>query len=156
MSTRQATILNGLLDPRRLARIEGGPAFGESSGYSLAEYFGDLRRVVWTAGARAGALDAGRRAVHRVYLERMAALLDPPAAAPTATGGGAPAALPSPLLATPNVSRSDVPALVRSQLKSIRDQARRDASAAESGSTARAHWQDVADRIDVILEPDRR
>jgi hypothetical protein len=156
VSARQATILNGLLDPRRLARIEGGPAFGGASGYSLAEYFGDLRRVVWTAGSRGAALDAGRRAVHRVYLERMAALLAPPAPAPTATGGGAPAALPSPLLATPNVSRSDVPALVRSQLKSIRDQARRDASLAQSGSTAQAHWQDVADRIDRILDPRER
>jgi hypothetical protein len=89
-----------------------------------------------------------------VYLERMAALLDPPA--PAATGGGAASPLPSPLLATPNVSRSDVPALVRSQLKSIRDQARRDASLAEAGSTTRAHWQDVADRIDLILDPRER
>ena len=155
VSTRQATILTQLLDARRLARIENGAAFGEDGRYSLAEYLSDLRQAVWSPRISATQLDAGRRAVHRVYLERLAALLEPPAA-PAATGGGAPAALPSPLLATPNVSRSDVPALVRSQLKSIRDQARQDASNAGAGSMARAHWQDIADRVDVILDPNRR
>lgn len=155
VSNRQATILTQLLDARRLARIEGHTAFGEAEGYSLAEYLSDLRRVVWESGSSAAELDAGRRAVHRVYLERLAALLVP-AAAPVATGGGAPAPLPSPLLAAPNVSRSDVPSLVRSQLRTIRDQARAYASRAGPAGIARAHWQDVVDRIDVILDPDRR
>lgn len=155
VSTRQATILSQLLDARRLARIENGGAFGEAGRYSLAEYFADLRQAVWNPWSSATQLDAGRRAVHRVYLERLAALLDPPAAPPT-TGGATAVTLPSPLLAAPNVSRSDVPALVRSQLKSIRDQARRDASLSGAGSISRPHWQDVADRIDVILDPGRR
>jgi hypothetical protein len=153
VSTRQATIVNQLLDSRRLARIENASAFGDTGRYPLSEYLNDLRQVVWVSGSSDAELDAGRRAVHRVYLERLAALLDPPAPAAT---GGAPQTLPSPLLATPNVGRSDVPAIVRSQLKTIRDSARRSASLARQGSVARSHWQDIVDRIDVILDPDRR
>ncbi len=153
VSARQATILNLLLDPRRLARIEGSSAFGGQGGYSPVEYLNDLRRVVWGTGSPASQLDAGRRAVQRVYLERLAALLNPPA---TSVAAGAAASLPSPFLAIPNVSRSDVPAIVRSQLKSIRDGARISALVAGEGTIARAHWLDVVDRIETILDPDKR
>ncbi len=153
VTSRQAAILSQLLDARRLTRIEGGGAFGDAGGYSLAEYLADLRQAVWPAATSGMQLDAGRRAIQRVYLERLAALLEPQAAPSTA--GGA-VTLPSPFLATPNMSRSDAPALMRSQLKSIRDQARRDASGTGAGSITRAHWLDVADRIDVILDPMRR
>ncbi len=153
VSARQASILGQLLDARRLARLEGSGVYGGSPGYSPAAYLNDLQRVIWFAGSTGSELDAGRRALQRVYLERMAALLSPPAApAPGATA----AALPSPFLATPNVSRSDVPAIVRSQLKSIRESARRSASLAGGATVTRAHWLDVVDRIDTILDPDRR
>ena len=155
VSTRQATILTLLLDSRRLARIGDAHAFGGTGGYSLAEYLDDLRRVVWESESTSSELDAGRRAVHRVYLERLAALLQPPAA-PAATGGGGTGVVTPPLLAMPNVSRSDVPALVRDQLKAIRAQARRLALQGATSGISRAHWLDVADRIDVILDPARR
>ncbi len=154
VATRQATLLNMLLDSRRLARLEGSAAFGGQGAYSPAEYLSDLRRVVWAAGSSASQLDAWRRAVQRVYLERMAALLNPPAT--SAAAGAAAAAVPSPFLAVPNVSRSDVPAVVRSQLKSIRESARRSAALSGEATVARAHWLDVVDRIDTILDPDGR
>jgi hypothetical protein len=53
------------------------------------------------------------------------------------------------------VLRSDFPALARSQVRAIRDQARAAATAAAAGSIARAHWQDIADRTDRILDPRR-
>jgi hypothetical protein len=53
------------------------------------------------------------------------------------------------------VTRSDFPALARSQVRSIRDQARAAATAAAAGSVARAHWQDIVDRADKILDPRR-
>lgn len=153
LSTRQATILTQLLDSRRLARIGDSGAFG-AGGYSLLEYLNDLHRVVWLPESSLTAPDPGRRAIHRVYIERLASLLQPPAA-PASIATAAPDPLPSPFLATPNVGRSDVPALVRSQLRTIRQQARRSVVLAGSSSVARAHWQDVVDRIDVILDPPR-
>ena len=146
LRTRQATILGNLLDGRRLARVDDATAYGGASNYSLAEYFGDLNDAVWQ-GANP---DDGRRALQRVYVERLESLLKPPApTATTATGGGA--TLPAVLVA-PNVARSDISAIARSELISIRATARRLAS--QSGSRLiRAHWEDIAHRTDEILDP---
>jgi hypothetical protein len=50
------------------------------------------------------------------------------------------------------VPRSDLPALARGELRTIREAARRAAVAAPAGAR-RAHWQDIADRVELILEP---
>jgi hypothetical protein len=153
LSNYQAGIITSLVDPRRIARLgESG-----SGGYGAAEYLADLRRALWSPAAGAAAPDANRRAMQRVHLERLAALIKPPAAPATAGGGGggggqqttAPAAS---LLAAPNVPRSDMPALARGELGAIRQQAQRLSSSAAAG-VVRAHWQDVVARIDAILDP---
>jgi hypothetical protein len=56
------------------------------------------------------------------------------------------------VLAPPVVPRSDLPALARGELRTIREAARRAAVAAPAGAR-RAHWQDIADRVELILEP---
>ena len=150
LATRQANVVVSLLDPRRLARIEGAAALGREASYSLVQYFSDLHAAIWQGGEP----DDERRLLQRVYLERLEALMRPPAASPStaAGGGGQP---PSALLVTPNVSRSDVPSLAGSQLRSIRENARRLASQPGSRGIVRAHYQDIVRRIDVILDPSR-
>ncbi len=158
LSTRQATVVTQLLDARRLARLADSEALEPASAYPLTEYLSDLRRAVWGTPATGAAPDASRRTLQRVYLERLDALISPPAppagAAAQGPGGGGPPQAPPPLLAAPNVPRTDLPALARSQVRSIRDDARRAAAAAPAG-LVRAHWQDIADRADEILEPRR-
>ena len=51
-------------------------------------------------------------------------------------------------------SRSDLPALARSQLRTIRAEAL--ASSAATSNVQRAHWADVAARVDAILDPAAR
>jgi hypothetical protein len=51
------------------------------------------------------------------------------------------------------VPRSDLPALARSQLRAIQADARRAAGTTPAG-VVRAHWQDVADRVERVLRPD--
>jgi hypothetical protein len=145
--------MNVLFDPRRLARLQELERMEPEHAYPLAEYLGDLQTRVWGATTRNGAgPDANLRALHRVYLERLEALLAPPPA-PTQQQGP-PDEPPSPLLAQPNNRRSDVVALVKAQLRDIRDDARRAATAA-TGTVQRAHWQDIADRASDILDPPR-
>jgi hypothetical protein len=152
---RQTSLMNELLDARRLLRL-AEPA----SPYSAEEYLRDLRAAVWGAGAADTSvrLDANRRALQRVYLERLETLVRPPqAAAATGPGGGGqgpPAPPPSPLVGPINVQRSDLPALARRELRAIQTQARAAATAGPAG-VARAHWQDVVDRVDGILEGNR-
>ena len=154
LSTRQANIVAQFLDARRLARLADSDLLAEDT-YSVSEYMTDVRRAVWGSPGSGASPDANRRMLHRVYLERLDALISPPTPPPPAAGqGGPPAQPPQPLLAAPNVPRTDLPALARSQVRSIRDDARRAAAAASTG-VIRAHWLDVADRAEEILEPRR-
>ncbi len=150
--TRAAGIVTSLLSPARLGRLAEAERYDAGNAYPLAEYMTDLRRALFP-GARA---DAHRRALQRVYLQRLEALIAPPAAAP-ASGpggggfGGGQAARYTPFVSAPSVPQSDLPALARAQLRSVQREARRYAGAATSPSL-QAHWADVAARVAAILD----
>ena len=155
LETRQTNVLTQLLDARRLGRLSEAEQLWSAQAYPLSEYMDDLRRAVWTNSVA----DANRRALQRVFIERLGVLVNPPVVvAPPGAGfgGGGFQAPVGPFLAAPNVTRSDLPALARSQLRAIRTQARANAAAAGTSAMARAHWNDVADRVDAILEVPRR
>ncbi|MDF2770928.1 MAG: hypothetical protein K0S86_421 [Geminicoccaceae bacterium] len=157
LGTRQANILGQLLDVRRLGRLADSELLNTNA-YPLSEYMGDVRRAVW--GSPGTRPDANRRMLHRVYLERLEALISPPppptgGQAGQGGGGGGPAQPPVPLLAMPNVPRTDLPALARAQVRAVREDARR-AATTTSSAVLRAHWQDIADRADRILDPRQR
>ncbi len=158
---RQSAVVTQLLSGSRLARMAEAEALGPATAYALSDYMTELRRALWgsSAGDTSMVLDANRRALQRVYLERLEALVappTPPAAAAGVGGGGQgpPPPPPSPLLAPVNVQRTDVPALARRELRAIQAQARTAATSGPAG-VARAHWQDVVDRIDGIIERSR-
>jgi hypothetical protein len=148
VAERQAQVMADLLDAARMARMAalharaeahaearagvgagaGGAPAGSPDAYPVAAYLADLRRALW-----GGAPDANRRALQRAYVDRLAALLAPAA-------DGAAGAL----------ARTDVPALARGELAAVRDAARRAAAAAPPGAR-RAHWADLAARVDAAL-----
>lgn len=138
ITTWQGRVLGTLLDARRLARIAALEVMEPDDAYPLAAYLADLRDGVWGA-LRTTAGDPYRRALQRAYLEEAETLLteEPPS---ISFLGGA-----------PDISRSDIRPLLRSQLRRLRTEA---GSAAQrvSDATARAHLEDIAERIDAILE----
>ena len=155
---RQAAVVTQLLDARRLSRLAQSEAMNERNAYPPAVYLADLRRAMWGAPGSLATPDANRRTLQRVYLERLAALVEPPeppqgGGGQGGGGGGGPQQPPSPLLVAPNVPRTDLPALARSQLRAIQADARRAAGTASS-AVVRAHWQDVVDRVEKVLSPD--
>jgi hypothetical protein len=157
LADRQAAIVTQLLDVRRLGRLDQASALNERQAYTPVAYLADLRRAVWGAPGSPTTPDANRRTVQRVYLERLAAMVEPPerenGGQGGGGGGGGPQQPPSPLLVAPNVPRSDLPALARSQLRALQSDARRAAASAPAG-VVRAHWQDVVDRVEKILSPE--
>jgi hypothetical protein len=158
LGTRQATVLTSLLGTPRLGRLADAEQVDATNAYPLAEYLADLKSDVWGAAAGGAAPDANRRILQRVYIERLAAIINPPpppAANPAAAPPQGPPTTPPPFVAAPNVPRSDLPALARAQLRQIRDEARR-AAGTSAGAVVRAHWQDIADRVDDVLEAKRR
>lgn len=154
LAARQAAIVNSLLSNARLGRLAEAEKYDATNAYPLTEYLSDLKRVVWTGTP----LDGNRRQLQRVYVQRLEALVSPPAATPAAPpggggGGGAPQR-PVPFVTAPNLMQSDLPALARMQLREIQREARSSATSS-ANATARAHWNDIADRISAILDPSK-
>lgn len=144
LQARQSAVVAALTDARRLERMTLAPRTGSSlAGYDVGTYLTELT----TAMMATASPDANRRVLHRVYVERLEALVNPPA---PATGAAAqfPGALP-PL----NVSRTDFGGLARQQLIAVRAMARTNAVLATQGATNRAHFRDLDARITAILEP---
>jgi hypothetical protein len=150
LANAQTGVLTQLMDARRFARLIESERMDPVNAYALDDYLADLRTAVWT-----GTPDANRRTLHRVYLERLEALMSPPAAAPAGGGpggGGGGFQLP-PLLQQPNVRRADISALARAQLRTIQTDARRLARTATGVN--RAHWQDIDARVEAIMEKEK-
>ncbi len=147
LGARQAGVVTSLLSSARLGRLAEAERYDATNAYPLIEYLGDLKRAMWTGASP----DASRRQLQRVYLQRLEALIDPPAAAAAAPGGGAPSR-PIPFITAPNVAQSDLPALARAQLREIQRDARA-AVVAATGAVERAHWNDIIDRVTKILDP---
>lgn len=150
LSTRQANVVNSLMSLARLNRISEAAELGGADAYRLDEYLEDMRKAIWERAPSSSMFqDAGARTMQRAYLERLAALIEPPAPPAAAAGrGGGPA---GPFLGAPNVPRSDLPALARAQLHLIRDNVRQHGSSLPPG-LLKAHWDDVIARIDKLLE----
>ncbi len=146
LATRQANILTALTQPARLDRMAQGAALQPGVGYDIAGYLGELTAAVLGTSPP----DANRRLLHRVYLERMQALIDPPAS-PAAAPGTPGFGFGAPVV---NVRRSDISASARAQVRAVVAAARRNA-VGSTDSAYRAHWLDIADRAQTILQPRR-
>ena len=139
LQARQASILNRLLDPRRMDMLSEIEATQPDAAYPLVEFLDDVRTAVWGDLGAASAIDGYRRALQRAYLERMEYLMTEQPEGNPFQGGA------------PDMARSDIRPLVRAQLLELRD----DAEAAERRIDHRvssAHLADVLARIDAILE----
>jgi hypothetical protein len=145
VQARQANVLTALLAPQRLGRLAESATMDSAAAYPLAEFLEDVRRGLWSTRP-----DAYRRGLQRVHLERLEALMNPPPppATPAQAGFGG-QQIPA-ILLPPNVRRADISALARAQLRTIQTDARR--LVATSTGVARAHYQDVVDRVDAIFE----
>jgi hypothetical protein len=153
LPTRQAAVLTSLLGTPRLSRLSQSEEVDPANAYPLAEFLNDLKADVF-AGATP---DVNRRALQRVYIERLAAIVNPPPPPTLPAGVALPPqpATPIPFVTASNVPRSDLPAMARAQMRQIRDDARRLAGSTQN-SVAKAHWMDIADRVDEALEPRKR
>jgi hypothetical protein len=126
---RQTTALVQLLGVNRMNRLIEQSALGGHDAYGLDEFLSDVRLAIWGGLGPGDVADPFRRNLQRSYLDRMAALMEDPAA-----------------LAT------DIAPLVRGELEELRTAALSAAPTAGDRVT-RLHLQDVAARIENLLRP---
>jgi hypothetical protein len=139
MTGRQAAALNQLLDARRMGRLAEAESQWPEQAYPLAEFLDDVRAGVWGDPASLAPADAYRRALERAYLERVETLMTEQPASNAFQGRA------------PDMTRSDVRPLLRAQLAELRRGAEQ-ASQRMRDRVTRAHFADVVERIDAILE----
>jgi len=135
----QVSVLNRLLDPRRMARLAEAEAFGGGESYGLLECLDDLRLGIWGELRGGRPIDIYRRNLQRGYLDRSAYLM----ADVDKAGSGE---------STVNLSQSDIRPFVRAELETLKGEVRSALGRARDRET-RYHLRDVLVRIDDILQP---
>ena len=141
----QARTLNNVLDAGRMARMIENETMNGSKSYSLVNMMSDLRKGVWTELYNGRSTDTYRRNLQRAHLDRLDFLLNK---AKNQRGANSGYFKQSGV----NVNQSDIKSVARGELKRLRRDAKFAASKAPNTIT-RYHYQDVADRIDMILDP---
>ena len=141
----QARTLNNILDAGRMARMIENETMNGSKAYSLVSMMRDLRNGVWTELYNGRSTDTYRRNLQRAHLDRLDFLLNK---AKNQRGANAGYFKQSGI----NVNQSDIKSVARGELKRLRRDARAAANKAPNTIT-RYHYQDVADRIGMILDP---
>lgn len=136
----QGSILTALLDEERMIRLIEAETFEPERSYSLLEFLDRTRTIIFgeLTSLKEKEIDIHRRNLQRVYLDRLASLLE----------------IDSRELAEGrlDVPRSDIRAALRDQLIILENQAQ---SALRRGADrrTRVHLRDLLDRIDTILNP---
>ncbi len=130
----QMRTLGGVLNAERLHRLVEREAIDGGEAWPLAEYMDAVREDVWSELAPPRpTIATQRRHLQRGYVETLESLMTEDERRGT------------------DLSQSDIRAAARAELKTVRAQARR---ARGADAATRAHLDDIADRIDTLLDTD--
>jgi hypothetical protein len=138
----QRGVLNALLNPSRLTRLQEQEAILGDKAYTVHHLLGDLRTGICAELVGGGRIDAYRRNLQRAYVDLLGARLVQAAPAVTMPGGPAPA---------PVLANDDTRGAVRAELKALMGLAA--ARAAAGDRATKAHLEDLKDQISRLLDP---
>jgi hypothetical protein len=141
----QVGTLNGILEWGRLGRVIENEALNGNDAYKITELFDDLRKGIWTELPAGRSIDVHRRALQRAHIERLELLL-------TGEEPNVPAAFRRFVGPQINASQSDIRPMARGELKTLQRQIR-SAIPRTSDTMSKLHLEDLAERIDQILDP---
>lgn len=145
----QDQILNTLLSNERLGRIIESST-RSATAYNMDEYLTDLRTGIWSELKAKKPIDQYRRNLQKVFVEKMASLLNPPNT-PTATtgGGGFQGQNTGP---SADLKKSDILSLVRAHSQQLRDEIKASLPLT-TDKMSKYHLQDCVVRLERALDP---
>ncbi|WP_268033569.1 zinc-dependent metalloprotease [Algoriphagus sp. PAP.12] len=141
----QVGTLNNVLEWGRLGRVIENEALNGNEAYKITELFDDLRKGIWTELPSGKTIDVHRRALQRAHIERLEYLM-------TSDGPDIPAQFRRFYGPQINASQSDIRPMARGELKTLQRQIRA-AIPRTADRVSKLHLEDLADRIEKILEP---
>ena len=127
----QSRFMGMLFNPDRLSRMSEAEVTLGGSAYSMIEMFGDVKTGVFSELKNGQQIDPYRRALQRSFVDGMADLVK---------SGNA------------KYSKTDISAVARGTLKELEREVRGSAGR-QSDAMSRYHLDDLAERIDNILNP---
>ena len=147
ISQRQEAILNRLISTTTISKLLSMEAEQNSKAYHATDMLTDLKKGIWSELASKKPIDMYRRNLQKAYIERIRLIVNPPN---TSFGGiffsiGAPAAMT-------DTRKSDIISVLKGNLREIRAEIKA-AYPSIADKMTRYHLQDLADRIDQILDP---
>ena len=153
LRTLQEATINAIFDYGRMQRLIESGAINVNA-YSLDNLFTDIRKGIWSELAAHKTIDSYRRNLQKVHIEKLMALLSPPAASSNSTGVGfsSPFFPASPASPIADPKKSDVISLARAHLVLLQSEINA-ALPATADKMSRYHLQDVSARIKQALEP---
>ncbi|MFD0760831.1 zinc-dependent metalloprotease [Lutibacter aestuarii] len=141
----QVRTLNNILSLGRMMRMIENETLNGSEAYSLISMMSDLRNGIWSELRTGKNIDTYRRNLQRAHVERLAYLMN----AKDSKSFKGSSYIKS---TTVTVKQSDIIPVVRGELNRIKRDAQRAANAT-TNTIKKYHLQDIAKRIDGILDP---
>jgi hypothetical protein len=148
ISRIQEGTLNSLFTNDRMQRfIETNAKFPAS--YSLDEMFTDVRSSIWSELRTRKAIDASRRNLQKIYMEKMIATLNATGIAPSFNFGGRGTVVPNPI----DPRKTDIISVTRGHLLTLREEIKSALYQPMLDKMSKYHLQDCLFRIEKGLDP---
>ncbi|MNJ93178.1 hypothetical protein D3C87_108570 [compost metagenome] len=147
VSKLQNAALTRVVSTRVLGNLIAAEAADGATAYKISDLFKDLNASIFTELKGGAAIDVYRRNLQKAYVEKLIAIINPPAASASLVPafGGRGGAAPSGLSA----SQTDAVSVVKGQLREL-DKAIKANSQADTLS--KYHLEDLSDRIEKALD----
>jgi len=148
ISRIQEATLNSLFTPDRMQRfIETNAKFPAS--YSMDELFTDVRSSIWSELRSRKMIDASRRNLQKIFVEKMIATLNATGVAPSLGFGGRGSIVP--LAVDPR--KTDIISVTRGHLLTLKDEIKIASLQPKLDKMSKYHLQDCLFRIEKALDP---
>ncbi|MFN0254458.1 zinc-dependent metalloprotease [Pedobacter ureilyticus] len=147
VSKLQNAALTRVVSTRVLGNLIAAEAADGATAYKISDLFKDLNASIFTELKGGAAIDVYRRNLQKAYVERLIAIINPPAAQTTlaAAFGGRGGAASSGLSA----SQTDAVSVVKGQLRELDKTIKANST---SDSLSKYHLEDLSDRIEKALD----
>jgi hypothetical protein len=148
VGSRQEVILSRLLSTSTFAKLIQAEAANGAAAYTLTDLVSDLKNGIWSELPAKKPIDVYRRNLQKSFVERIGAIVNPPAQPTGGTFGGITISFGP----TIDARKSDIISVLKGTLRQLKT----DINAAIPTTTdrmTRYHLQDVSERITRILDP---
>lgn len=142
----QVRTLNNILDLGRMMRMIENETLNGTNSYTLISMINDLQSGIWSELNTGKNIDTYRRNLQRAYVDRLGFLMTAKDVKPTGRNSS------YVKMTSVTVNQSDIVAVVRGELNRVKAAAQR-AALATTNTNTKYHLQDIAKRVDGLLDP---